>query len=85
MPAILQRYDPPVYSVTFCTWNRSAWLDSTELHRAFIAYAEKNANRGLTVGRYVLMPDHLHFFVAVARLYRLNDFVRLMKQQLSKH
>ena len=64
---------------------RSAWLDSTELHRAFIVYAEKNANRGLTVGRYVLVPDHLHFFVAVARLYRLSDFVRLMKQQLSKH
>jgi putative transposase len=83
LPGIFQHYDPPLYFVTFCTWKRVAWLDSTELHRAFIAYAERNADRGLTVGRYVLMPDHLHFFVAVPRGYRLSDFVRLLKQQLS--
>jgi len=30
------------------------------------------------------MPDHLHLFAHIPRQRRLSDFVRLMKQYLSK-
>ena len=47
-------------------------------------YARKNLLRSLLVGRYVLMPDHLHFFVQVPVHLQLGEFVRLMKQNLSR-
>jgi len=74
----------PLYFVTFNTWHRSAVLANDAVHAAFRAYAAKNSMRGFSVGRYVIMPDHIHLFVRVGREQRLDQYMRLMKQTLTK-
>ncbi len=87
-PPRLQRifvgYPLPLYFVTCCTWERQSFLALEAAHEAFVEYARKNLIRSLLVGRYVLMPDHLHFFVQVPVHLQLGEFVRLMKQNLSR-
>jgi putative transposase len=36
------------------------------------------------VGRYVIMPDHLHLFVAVDSLLELSQWMKSLKNTLSK-
>ena len=48
--------------VTACTERRRAILASPQVHAAIVG-AWRNASTWL-VGRYVVMPDHLHFFCA---------------------
>lgn len=81
---IFQKYDPPLYFITFNTTHRRKMLDRQEVHDAFISYAEKNASRGRAIGRYVIMPDHIHLFVRIEGGSKLSDFVRLLKQELTK-
>ena len=38
-------------------------LDNQTIHDAFKIYGEGAAGRGIAVGRYVIMPDHVHLFV----------------------
>jgi REP-associated tyrosine transposase len=84
LPYVFQAYDPPLYFVTICTWKRLELLASQAVQISFIEYCQNNLERGITVGRYVLMPDHLPLFVRIPRQLRLSNFVRLMKQYLSK-
>ncbi len=44
----------------------------------------QNLLRGIHTGRYVLMPDHVHLFVSVPRSFRLEQYVRLLKQYLNR-
>lgn len=81
---IFQKYDPPLYFVTFNTLHRKPILARQEVYDAFLAYARKNAEQGRAVGRFVIMPDHAHLFVRIGRDSRLQDFVRLLKQSLTK-
>ena len=54
----------PLYFVTFCTHDRRACLASHEVHAAFVLFAQCAADKlGIAVGRYVIMPDHVHLFV----------------------
>ncbi len=48
--------------VTICTAQRCPILASDHVHRALIS-AWKSANKW-SVGRYVMMPSHIHFFCA---------------------
>ena len=81
---IYANFVPPVYFVTFCTWHRARILASEAVHAAFIEYATQNLSRGIHTGRYVLMPDHVHLFVSVPRRFRLENYVRLLKQHLNR-
>jgi len=36
-----------------------------ELHRAFLEFAKLGEDHGAFIGAYVLMPDHIHLFVAL--------------------
>ena len=84
-PRLSQVFDQtPLYFVTFNTWKRKPLLANQSVHKAFVAYAEKNQCRGFAVGRYVIMPDHIHFFVRVGVEQKLDQFVRLMKQSMTK-
>jgi putative transposase len=74
----------PLYFVTFNTWQREHLLANDAVHAGFCTYADKNTARGFAVGRYVIMPDHIHLFVRVGVEQRLDQYVRLMKQVLSK-
>jgi putative transposase len=38
---------------------------------------------GIAVGRYVILPDHLHFFVALRSDIKLGDWVGTLKRVLA--
>jgi putative transposase len=58
----------PIYFVTVCTEGRARRLHTTTFH-AIAVEVWRNCERlyGWFVGRYVLMPDHVHFFVTDGR------------------
>jgi REP element-mobilizing transposase RayT len=61
---IFHSYDPPLYFVTLCTIHREKIGCFDGVHRAFEAYIRRARDEfDVAVGRYVTMPDHLHFFV----------------------
>ena len=53
----------PFYFVTFNTHRRLAILAQEAAHQVFVHFCEQAIERGVTVGRYVIMPDHVHLFV----------------------
>jgi REP-associated tyrosine transposase len=75
----------PTYFVTCCTRNRHRILATKNVHRAFIDFA-KCAREGhdIAVGRYVIMPDHLHLFVAGDADFELGRWVGTLKRILAK-
>jgi REP element-mobilizing transposase RayT len=77
---IFQIYDPPLFFVAFCTARRRKILANTRAHRAFIDYAKRGLDHNVAVGRYVLMPDHIHLFVAGDHEFDLGMWVRGLKR-----
>jgi len=56
----------PFYFVTFTTYHRQRLLSRPEIHQTFREFALNARSFNVAVGRYVLMPDHLHLFVALS-------------------
>ena len=81
---VFQKYDLPLYYVTVNTYQRRKILDNEDIYRSFIEYGKKNADKGRAIGRFVVMPDHLHLFLRIGREDKLGLFVGLMKQHLDK-
>jgi putative transposase len=54
----------PIYYITACAYNRRPILDRRTVHESFIQFGLRAADRGVKVGRYVIMPDHIHLFAA---------------------
>ena len=81
---VFQDYQSPLYYVTICVQDRHPVLTCDTIHAAFIENAGKSQANGNAVGRYVLMPDHIHLFVSVGRDTRLTDYVRFLKADLKK-
>ena len=52
------------YFVTFNTHNRLSLLARGEVHDVFQAFCIRAGDHNIAVGRYVIMPDHIHLFVA---------------------
>jgi len=82
-PRITPFQNHPLYFITFNTHNRQTFLANTETHRRFITFAENSAARGAAIGRYVLMPDHIHLFLRCHESLKIGDTIRLMKRSLS--
>jgi REP element-mobilizing transposase RayT len=59
----------PLYFVTTCTEDRRPILANATVHAAFRKFCEMGLTKDIFVGRYVLMPDHLHLFVAFGEQY----------------
>ncbi len=59
----------PLYFVTACTEDRKPMLANTKVHENFRKFCKSGLERGVFVGNYVLMPDHLHLFVAFGDQY----------------
>ncbi len=75
----------PIYFVTACAINRRHLLASTAIHESFIRFAEQGPEHGAWIGAYVLMPDHLHAFVAIdGEKLSLSDWMKSLKNALSK-
>jgi REP element-mobilizing transposase RayT len=81
---VFQRYDPPLYFVTFNTWQRRKLLASHEVQFRLIEFARKGERRGILIGRYVIMPDHIHLFVHGTCDFALSQWMRLLKRNLSR-
>jgi len=56
----------PFYFVTFNTYARLPLLARPEVHETFCSFCLHAQEHGVAVGRYVIMPDHVHLFVALA-------------------
>jgi REP element-mobilizing transposase RayT len=74
----------PVYFVTFCTHRRRSWLAEQPVHNAFIKYARRAEQANIAVGRYVIMPDHVHLFVCGDDEFMLGKWIGQLKQALAK-
>ena len=59
----------PLYFVTTNTADRKPILANAKVHEDFRKFCEAGLTRGVFVGKYVLMPDHLHLFVAFGEEY----------------
>ena len=81
---VFQKYDPPLFFVTFNTYHRKRLLCSAQVHEEFLRFAKLGEERGIAVGRYVIMPDHAHLFVSGSQDLSLTQWVRLLKRRLSK-
>ena len=55
----------PFYFVTFNTHARRKILACPEIHETFRAFCRKAVNHHVAVGRYVILPDHIHMFVVM--------------------
>ena len=85
LPTIFQKYDPPLYFVTICCANRKRLLANDAIHSAFREFAARGQrDQDIALGRYVLMPDHLHLFVCGPPEFKLAQWVRMLKIALGK-
>lgn len=81
---VFSSYSPPLYFVTFCTAARQPVLASPASHVAFAEYAGNALLvASVAVGRYVIMPDHIHLFLRGPAGFRLGIWVRGVKRSLS--
>lgn len=75
----------PLYFVTFCTHRRRKLLATNSVNDALVEFAIRaKAEHCIAVGRYVIMPDHLHLFVRGTNDFRLSQWVGTLKQYLAK-
>ena len=73
--------DLPLYFVTACVFKRRALLATDVVHGAFAEYARTGAEQhGIAVGRYVIMPDHLHLFIRCPPPRSLGVWMRGLKR-----
>jgi REP element-mobilizing transposase RayT len=78
--------EAPVYFITACTEKRSQLLANDAAHEVFRNFCHLARDRGVLVGRYVLMPDHLHLFVCIPPgAVGLSMWMKSLKNALSKH
>jgi len=80
LDVIFERYADPVWFLTLNTLARQRWLDHAAIHAALENFALHGRDTGRAyVGRYVLMPDHLHLFVQLSRDEVLGEWVKALK------
>lgn len=74
----------PIYFVSANTASRFSILTVPEIHSTFLEFARLGENRGAFIGAYVLMPDHIHLFVALDPETKLAAWVKSLKNFFSK-
>jgi putative transposase len=74
---------PIIVFLTVCTRQRVPWLAAPENHTVLRQVWQES--EAWLVGRYVLMPDHLHLFAAPGRReIEFDHWVRYWKSGFSK-
>ena len=84
LDVIFHKYDPPLYFVTFNTHHRKRLLANAKIHQRLVEFCRNGEERGISVGRYVIMPDHIHLFLSNNSDGTLSQWVRLLKRDLSQ-
>ncbi len=73
------------YFVTFNTYKRRPLLAHPEIHDTFRFFCNRAQDHAVTVGRYVLMPDHAHLFVALSpEDLTLRKWIQALRSVLGK-
>jgi putative transposase len=55
----------PFYFVTFNTYKHEPFLARLDIHETFRSFCLRGEERNVAVGRYVIMPNHIHLFVVL--------------------
>ncbi len=76
----------PIYFLTVCTHDRAKRLANDDFHSIAVeVWHTCERLYGWAVGRYVVMPDHVHFFAADSRGEKpLSHFVGKWKEWTAK-
>jgi putative transposase len=75
----------PLYFITCCTYRRRPHLANDRVHEAFVKFSKRARNDfAVAVGRYVILPDHLHLFVALPHDVKLGEWVGTLKRVLAR-
>jgi putative transposase len=75
----------PFYFVTFNTYQRRNVLARSEVHQSFRRFCLKAREHDIAVGRYVVMPDHVHLFVALPiRDVCLSSWIQSLRSVMGK-
>lgn len=78
----ISKDNPTIVFLTVCTKDRQPWLAQRHVHDALVRVWHQAT--AWLVGRYVLMPDHLHLFCAPSDMaVPLNTWVAYWKRQFS--
>jgi putative transposase len=73
-----------IFFVTCGTHERRHLLANKPIHEAFVLFCRNAQERHIWVGRYVIMPDHLHFFVDCGEEMTLSGWMKSFKNSLSR-
>ena len=78
--------DSPIYFITMCTKDRRAMLARDEVTKILIEeWRAAHERHSWAVGRYVIMPDHVHFFCRPELdAPRLSEFIGAWKSWMSR-
>lgn len=89
-PQRLRRLDQlyvrtPFIFLTFCTHERKRLLANPDVHDAFTGFCANAPDHSVHVGRYVIMPDHVHLFTVLGdSAPALATWIKSLKNSLSK-
>jgi putative transposase len=75
-------YTSPLYFITFCAWQRKPILANPDIRASLVSFGASAGKRGIVLGRYTIMPDHIHLFIAPGLEGDLSLTVQLMKRAL---
>jgi len=75
----------PLYYITACTHNRRPILDRPAVHDSFIQFALSALDYQICVGRYVIMPDHIHLLASFGpESIPVSRWMKSLKNAISK-
>ncbi len=75
----------PIYFVTACTQNRHNILATPAIHETFLRFGQEGPSHRAWIGAYVIMPDHLHLFVATDdEQIAISAWMKSLKNIISK-
>ena len=64
---IFNQWEAPLYEINICTkWRRKCLANTTSYDILAASLKDAGPLCGWQVGRYMVMPDHIHFFVTPA-------------------
>ena len=83
LPSVFQNVRP-LFFVTFTTHRRQPLLACDPIHNTWLRFASTASARGARVGRYLLMPDHVHVFVEISDDTSLGRWVKAAKSIIGR-
>ena len=80
---IVNDSSPTIVYVTVCTKDHGRWLDDEEYHMLLKEIWEDKS--AWIVGRYVIMPDHIHLFASPSNQeFTLEQWIKYWKSKFSR-